>query len=234
MIKNKIILLIFVLFVSQFLFAQTAPDAQDDNYTTATNTTLNTSLPGVLTNDTDADGDSLVITEYLISGVVYLAGETASFTEGTIVLNSDGSFTFVPATNYNGNVPVINYTVSDGVFTDTANLIISIINAAPNARNDYDTANINTTLTVSTPGVLVNDTDSDNDSLSVVEFTVNGITVIAGGTIPIAQGTITINAEALDYEPTSQELNYVTGNRYELNFELQQSSEPEPEPPVEP
>ena len=42
---------------------------------------------------------------------------------------------------------------------------------APSAIDDYDTAEINTTLNVSAPGVLVNDTDPDvGDVLTVLEF----------------------------------------------------------------
>jgi len=36
-----------------------APVAVDDGYTTAEDTTLNLAVPGVLANDTDADGDTL-------------------------------------------------------------------------------------------------------------------------------------------------------------------------------
>ena len=38
-----------------------APVANDDSYATAFNTPLNVAAPGVLVNDTDADGDSLTL-----------------------------------------------------------------------------------------------------------------------------------------------------------------------------
>lgn len=51
-------------------------------------------------------------------------------------------------------------------------------------------------------------------------------------------GTLEVNAEALDYEPTSSPLTYETGKKYELGFELNEFIEPvpptDPEPPVEP
>jgi hypothetical protein len=42
---------------------------------------------------------------------VFNAGETATIPGvGTLVINTDGSFTFTPAENYNGAVPLISYT----------------------------------------------------------------------------------------------------------------------------
>jgi len=65
----------------------------------------------------------------------------------------------------------------------------------PSARIDYDTAELNTTLTVDAPGVLVNDTDVDGDVLTVTEFTVNGSSFLAGETAFLGQGSITISAD---------------------------------------
>ena len=67
---------------------------------------------------------------------------------------------------------------------------------APSAKDDYDTAEINTTLNVSAPGVLVNDTDPDfDDVLTILEFSVNGISYSAGETASFGQGSITIIAD---------------------------------------
>jgi len=46
---------------------------------------------------------------------------------GTISINSNGAYSFTPALNYNGPVPVITYTLSDGVgATDTSTLTINV------------------------------------------------------------------------------------------------------------
>src|SRR3989441_5455925 len=67
-----------------------APVAVNDSYTTAEDTTLNVAASGVLANDSDVDGDTL--NAVLVS----------SPTHGTLTLNGDGSFSYTPATDYNG------------------------------------------------------------------------------------------------------------------------------------
>src|SRR5258707_300561 len=61
----------------------------DDSYTTPEDTQLTVTVPGVLANDTDVDGDPL--TAILVSSPAH----------GTLNLNSDGSFNYTPALNYN-------------------------------------------------------------------------------------------------------------------------------------
>ena len=67
-----------------------------------------------------------------------ITGGSISLTEGDLTINADGSFTFTPATNFNGPVPQVTYTISDGSLTDTATLDITInpVNDAPVANND--------------------------------------------------------------------------------------------------
>ncbi len=76
----------------------------------------------VLTNDSDVDGNPLSVTQFEIGGMIYPAGATATLPEGTLVIDADGSFTFMPTLNYNGPVPVATYTITDGTTTDTATL----------------------------------------------------------------------------------------------------------------
>src|SRR5437667_6711322 len=73
----------------------------DDSYTTPEDTTLTVAAPGVLANDTDVDADPL--TAILVNGPAH----------GTLSLNSDGSFTYSPALNYNGP-DSFTYKANDG------------------------------------------------------------------------------------------------------------------------
>lgn len=179
------------------------PEAKNNNYTTETNSPLSINAPGLLNNATDNDGNTLLITDFKIDTVRYTVGEKAIFSEGSISINANGSFYFTPTSNYNNKVPSINYTVSDGTFTDSANLNIKIINLyPPEAKDNYDTAEINTPLNVN-PGVLINDTDQDNNTLSVIEFMINKKKYTIGQTANFAQGSIAFKADgSFSFIPT--------------------------------
>jgi gliding motility-associated-like protein len=128
MLKKHNKILFFFLLIAQFLVAQTPPSAKVDYDTAEINTTLNVTAPGVLANDTDIDVDDvLTVTEFLVNGVSFLAGQTAIFTQGSITIKEDGSYTFIPALDYNGdNVPNITYIISDGTFTNSSNLFLTV------------------------------------------------------------------------------------------------------------
>ena len=86
-------------------------------------TTLTIDPVAILANDTDVDGDSLNI-----SNVTATAD-----THGSVTLNGDGSVTFTPDLNYNGEAK-FDYTVSDGNGgTDTATVTLNVlpVNDAP-------------------------------------------------------------------------------------------------------
>ncbi|MDX1745146.1 MAG: cadherin-like domain-containing protein, partial [Halobacteriales archaeon] len=90
-----------------------APVALNDSFSTNEDTTLNVAAPGVLGNDSDADGDAL--TASLNTGV----------SNGSLTLNSDGSFTYMPHPDFNGT-DSFTYDVSDGVLVDTATVTITV------------------------------------------------------------------------------------------------------------
>ena len=101
------------------------PVAVDDNATTPENTPVS---GNVLTNDSDPDGNTITVTGFTIGGTTYTAGTTATIIGiGTIIINSNGNYTFTPASNWNGTVPAIPYTITDGNGgTATANLNIIV------------------------------------------------------------------------------------------------------------
>src|SRR4029077_595973 len=78
------------------------PVANSDSYGTLVNIPLVLAAPGVLANDTDADGDSL--TAVLVTGP----------TNGTIVLSTNGGFTYTPGTNFAG-ADSFTYKANDGL-----------------------------------------------------------------------------------------------------------------------
>jgi hypothetical protein len=81
-----------------------APIGQDDSYVATTGVSLQVSPPGVLANDTDADGDHLQA--ILVSG----GGS------GSLDLKADGGFTYKSGGSFVGTY-TFTYRVSDGITT---------------------------------------------------------------------------------------------------------------------
>jgi Domain of unknown function (DUF4347)/Bacterial Ig domain/RTX calcium-binding nonapeptide repeat (4 copies) len=156
-----------------------APIAQPDNYSVARNQVLNVTAPGFLSNDSDADLDPL-------SAVLL-----TSPTKGAIVFKSTGDFTYTPNAGFVGT-DTFTYSVSDGVATAPGTVNLNITNNAPIAQPDNYTTPNNTPLTVAGPGVLSNDNDSENDSLTAI--------LVANPT----QGAIVFNTDgSFSYTPNT-------------------------------
>jgi T1SS-143 domain-containing protein len=183
-----------------------APVAVADTNTTAEDTPLTTTAAtGVLANDSDVDGPALTVTQFTVSGVAgtFAAGTTATIPgAGTLVINSNGSYTFTPALNFNGAVPVATYTVSDGTLSTSSTLTLTVtpVNDAPVGVADTVIATeaggvANGTAGLNPSGnVLTNDTDPDAADTKTVSA-VSGVAAgVVGGSTAGAYGTLVLNA----------------------------------------
>jgi gliding motility-associated-like protein len=194
-----------------------APNAINDNSSTPEDTSVSVN---VLANDSDVDASTtLSVSQFTVSGIsgTFNPGQTASIDGvGTITATSTGNFTFTPAANYSGSVPAITYTISDGNNgTATANLSITVtpVNDAPLAVDDAATTNEDTQVTVN---VLSNDTDVENNTLTLTQFVINGTTYSPGSTASLTEGTIQYNpatgsftfTPALNYTGTVPTVSY--------------------------
>ena len=98
------------------------PVAYADNYTTAEDITLTVSAPGVLTNDTDGDGDTLT------------AVKVTNPSHGTVTsFPGTGAFIYVPTSNYYG-ADSFTYKAYDGtVYSNIATvyILVTSVNDAP-------------------------------------------------------------------------------------------------------
>ncbi len=185
------------------------PEATNDTGTVIEDTTLTVlAVTGLLANDSDPDGDALTITAFNVPGVdTVAAGSTAVIPNiGTLTINPDGSYEFVPETDYVGPIPVVTYTVSDGEGgTDTATLALSItpVNDLPVAQDDDLTTTENAPLTTSVFADNGNgvDSDIDGDTISVSE--VNGVAGDVGQPVAGSNGgDFTINPDGtLTFNP---------------------------------
>ena len=103
-----------------------APVAVADAYTTAEDTTLIVDAPGVLLNDSDAEGAEL--TAIGLSGPAH----------GSLTINSDGSFSYTPNANYTGTDTFTYMVMDDATESNVATVTITVtpVNDAPMAVND--------------------------------------------------------------------------------------------------
>src|SRR5207249_2069706 len=84
--------------------------------------------------------------------------------------NSNGSFSYVPAANYNGS-DSFTYKANDGQADSgiaTVSITITGVNDAPLALDDSYTTAEDTTLNVGAPGALANVSDMAGDTLTAI------------------------------------------------------------------
>jgi len=130
------------------------PDAVDDSATTGIDTPVTVA---VLSNDSDADGDTLAVTVITVSPL-----------NGTVVVNNDDSITYTPEPGF-ASTDSFTYEIEDGFGgTDTAVVNISVLNEAPVAQDDAYSVDQDTILAIAAPGVLANDSDADGDVLTAI------------------------------------------------------------------
>jgi hypothetical protein len=86
----------------------------EDSYSMTQGTTLNVAAPGVLGNDTDADGDPLT------------AAKLSDPANGTLAFNANGSFGYTPNAAFTGSV-TFTYRANDGTAdSNTATVTITV------------------------------------------------------------------------------------------------------------
>ena len=167
------------------------PVAVNDAVTTAEDTAATVA---VLANDTDLDGDTVVV------------GSVTTPAHGTAAANPDGTITYTPAANYHG-ADSFGYTVGDGhggTASATVTVTVTGVNDGPVAVNDAATTAEDTAVSVT---VLANDTDLDGDTVSVSSMTAPG----HGNAVINPDGTITYTPAANYHGADS--FGYTVGDR---------------------
>src|SRR3990172_2096864 len=167
-----------------------APDAIDDAATVDEDATGNPI--DVLANDTDRDGDQLMITT-----VADPAQGTAAIDDaGTPGDPSDDVITYTPDAGFTGT-DAFTYDISDGNGgSDTATVSVTVtnVNDAPDAVDDA--ATVEEDSTGNEIPVLTNDTDTEGDELT--------ITAVGDP----ANGTAFIDTNATPGDPTDDFVRY--------------------------
>ncbi|WP_408891256.1 cadherin-like domain-containing protein [Myxococcus faecalis] len=159
--------------------ANTAPSGHDDLLATDEDTALVIPGASLVSNDVDADGDSLTVTA------------VGKATHGGVTLVG-GTVTFTPEADFFGTA-TFEYTVGDGRLTDTARVTVTVnaVNDAPVAVADSASTDEDVALVVPAATLVANDTDVDGDTLWVA-----GVGAATHGTVTLADGNVTFTPEA--------------------------------------
>lgn len=158
----------------------TAPDAHEDIFTANEDNTVsgNVLVDNGNGADVDDDGDPLIVMPTPVEGPA----------NGTLELNPDGTFTYVPDADFFGT-DSFTYEVSDdkgGTTTATVTLDIQPVNDDPVAKDDQmrlmqtEDAGL-----IGSLDVIANDTDVDNTNDALFVTAINGMEVAPGGEVYI-------------------------------------------------
>ncbi|HEY1165786.1 MAG TPA: Ig-like domain-containing protein, partial [Chitinophaga sp.] len=132
--------------ITKSIAVNNAPLGTGDSRTTLENTPVSGAVTG-----TDGDGDVLSFTK------------ASDPVHGTVVLNTDGTYTYTPQANYNG-LDNFTVTIADGKgeqVTVTVTIQVSPVNEAPTGTGDSRTTPENTAVSGAVTGV-----DGDGDQLT--------------------------------------------------------------------
>jgi hypothetical protein len=158
-------------FVAKIRLVNVAPQAVPDGFTTPEDVALVVPAPGVLGNDTDANGDGL--TAILVSGPAH----------GALALQADGSFVYTPAADFHG-ADAFTYKAADGTLESasaTVSLTITPVNDPPSAdAGGPYTVGEGETITLSGSG-----SDVEGDALELAwDLDGDGTFETAGASVP--------------------------------------------------
>ena len=121
----------------------------------------------VMINDGDTDGSTLSVNTTVVSPVSH----------GILTLNTNGTFTYTPETNYFGNDQFEYEVVNDEDPQESTTAIVYInvipVNDAPTAVDDYYTIAYEQELS---DNILPNDYDPDNEDLVAIPVTLHNTT----------------------------------------------------------
>ncbi|MDF5425486.1 tandem-95 repeat protein, partial [Vibrio parahaemolyticus] len=140
------------------------PQPEDQAFTIGEDGVLTFTDADLLTGATDIEGDDLSV-----EGVTYTGAD------GVLTDNGDGTYSFAPNENFNGDVN-FTFDVSDGTDTVTANIDVSVTpeNDPPVAGSTSYTVHEDNSITISDEQLLANSSDIEGDvDISSVTYSGN-------------------------------------------------------------
>ncbi len=185
-----------------------------------------TGTGNVMSNDLDPDDLKPVVTTTLTGVTVSGIDEDGNLVAnaGTLTLNLDGTYTFVPTVGFTGTV-TRSYTICNGAspgVCDDSELIIDVIPNSGNTTFANDDAIVTDAGVAVTEDISTNDTDSEGDNQSITSYlidmdgdgdgdvsgTIGSSTTVGGlndmGVFVANAGSLTLNVDGTyTFSPTS-------------------------------
>ncbi len=194
-----------------------APVAAGDSLTVTEDTPTTILASTLLANDTDVENDTLTITAL------------GAATNGTASLDVNGDVQYTPNVNYAGS-DSFTYDISDGnggASSATVSIGVTAVNDAPTAVADSVTATEDTATTFLASTLLANDTDPENDTLTIasVANAVNGTASLdVNGDVLFTPNTGYTGAASFDY--TANDGNGGTSSAVTVSVDVQAAAQP--------
>ncbi|MEH2210971.1 cadherin-like domain-containing protein [Nostoc sp.] len=164
------------------------------------NNSAPTGVPTGILSDTAEDTAITIQASKLLAGFSDADGNTLSVvnltaTNGGLVNNNNGTYTFTPTANFNGSV-TLTYGVTDGIATlanQTRTFSVTPVNDAPTGTPAATLSNTaeDTAITIQASKLLVGFSDVDGNTLSVANLTATN-----GGLVNNNNGTYTFTPTA--------------------------------------
>ncbi len=147
------------------------PTTVNDTYATPFATPLIVAAPGVLANDTSNGGSGM--TAILVTGAA----------NGAVALNANGSFTYTPNAGFAG-ADSFTYRASDsGGPGNVATVSLTVTAGTPTTAADSFSTPYLSTLNITAPGVLANDSSNGGGAMTAVL-----VSDVTHGTLSLSPG----------------------------------------------
>lgn len=176
------------------------PVAADDEYVTDEDTALAVSPPGVLANDTDAEGHPL--TSVLVDDVA--RGELTLGEPGGLRFDPRADFQHLGATSGDDDEATFTYVTRDGTSSSderTVRIRVVGINDRPVGAPDSVATDENTAILIDPANLLANDIDAEGQAMAVTAVSLEGAGV--GTLTTLADGTLRYDPDADSADPDS-------------------------------
>jgi hypothetical protein len=180
--------------------ANFAPEANDDLYSVELGSVLTVPAPGLLGNDTDADGDALSVS--LVNGVAPTFNSPVALSQGDLTIQADGSFTYSPNPGaVAGTDESFTYSATDG--TDPSNSATVGISLTESPTGDTVVR-----VTFDDVGFVTVDAEIGLSGLDQLDVGAASGTLaqVGGGGLPPQTGALVLRNSAAAYASDAREL----------------------------